>query len=95
MKDPAELAKEKKAREEEIAQLKVDIEAAGKQRDKLKTEFEKEPDAILKEEARLNCVVWNREIQRMKTDLATLEAKHGQTDSNPKAKRRIRSIFGG
>jgi hypothetical protein len=94
MKDPKELEKEKKAREEEIAQLKTDIEAAGKQRDKLKAEYEKEPDAILKEEARLNCVVWNREIQRMKADLAQLETKHGQADSDPQAKRRIRSVFG-
>lgn len=82
---------EKKARAEEIAQLKSDIEAVGKKRDAVKTEYEKESDPILKEDLRLNVVMLVREIGRMKKDLETLE--NGQKDGHP-PKRRVRSIFG-
>lgn len=93
MTDPKEVEKQKKARQEEAAQLKVDIEAAGKQRDKLTAEFSKETDPILKEETRLNVVVWNREISRMKSDLGRLEDAEKNSDSEAKP-RRIRSVFG-
>jgi len=91
MKDPKEVEAEKKAKAEEVEQLKKDIEAAGKQALKVRTEYEKETDPILKEELRLNAVVWNREIGRMKKDMEA--AEHGQKNSDP-PKRRVRSIFG-